>query len=201
MSASGTTTADVLLHPVRLRIVQTLLGGRELTTAQIQQDLGDVSAATVYRQVATLLQAGVLEVSGERKIRGVVERSYVLVAERASVSADDARSMSHEQHRAGFLTFVAALVADFDRYLGGDRVDLARDLAGYRQAAFYATDDETARMVDEIRAALAPLVAQQPVPGRRRRLLTTVLLPTGEQISPQTGGDRGSEGDPHGGER
>lgn len=182
MSASGTTTADLLLHPVRLRIVQALLAGRKLTTAQIQQELGDVSAATVYRQVATLLQAGVLEVSGERKIRGVVERSYVLVAERASVSADEARSMSHEQHRAGFLTFMAGLVADFDRYLGGGQVDLARDLAGYRQAAFYATDDETARVVDEIRAALAPLLAQQPVPGRRRRLLTTVLLPAGDPI-------------------
>ncbi len=184
MSASGTATADLLLHPVRLRIVQTLLGGRELTTAQIQQELGDVSAATVYRQLATLLQAGVLQVAGERKIRGVVERSYVLLVERASVSADDARSMSYEQHRTGFLTFMAGLVADFDRYLSGDRVDLARDLAGYRQAAFYATDDETARLVSQIRAAFAPLLAQQPAPGRRRRLLTTVLLPTGEPIPP-----------------
>ncbi len=187
MSASGTTTADLLLHPVRLRIVQTLLGGRELTTAQIQQELGDVSAATVYRQLATLLQAGVLQVAGERKIRGVVERSYVLLVERASVSADDARSMSYEQHRTGFLTFMAGLVADFDRYLSGDRVDLARDLAGYRQAAFYATDDETARLVDEIRAAFTPLLAHQPAPGRRRRLLTTVLLPAGEPIPPQAG--------------
>ncbi len=95
--------------------------------------------------------------------------------------------MSYEQHRTGFLTFIAGLVADFDRYLGGDRVDFARDLAGYRQAAFYATDEETARLVDEIRAAFAPLLAQPPAPGRRRRLLTTVLLATDRAV---TGSDR-----------
>ncbi|MEV6871554.1 helix-turn-helix domain-containing protein [Amycolatopsis sp. NPDC051128] len=44
-------TVDLLLHPVRLRIVQALSGGRELTTTQLCAGLPDVSKVTVYRQV------------------------------------------------------------------------------------------------------------------------------------------------------
>ena len=183
MSASRTTTADLLLHPVRLRIVQTLQG-RELTTAQIQHELPEVSAATVYRQVATLLAAGVLEVGGERKVRGATERSYVLVAARASVDPDEVRAMSPMQHRGAFLTFLAGLAADFDRYLEGEQLDLERDLVGYRQAAFYATDEETMQVINEIRSVLAPRLEQQPAHGRRRRLLSTVLLPATDPIAP-----------------
>ncbi|NUP32350.1 MAG: helix-turn-helix domain-containing protein, partial [Streptomycetaceae bacterium] len=44
--------ADLLLHPVRLRIVHAVSGGRELTTTQLCERLPDVSKVTVYRQVA-----------------------------------------------------------------------------------------------------------------------------------------------------
>ena len=46
-----TDSAGLLLHPVRLRIVQAFLGGRRLTTAQLRTALPDVSPATLYRQV------------------------------------------------------------------------------------------------------------------------------------------------------
>jgi len=182
-----TSTADLLLHPVRLRILQTLLGGRELTTAQLQQQLPDVSAATVYRQVATLVEAGVLEVAGERRVRGAVERSYALLPARASVDPEELRAMSAAQHRRAFLAFVAGVLADFDRYVEAGDVDFERDVVGYRQAAFYATDEEVRRGVEDVRAVLAPWLERKPAPGRRRRVLTTVLLPaTGPSPLPDT---------------
>jgi hypothetical protein len=39
-------SADLLLHPVRLRIVQALLGDRALTTGALAEELADVSPAT-----------------------------------------------------------------------------------------------------------------------------------------------------------
>jgi DNA-binding transcriptional ArsR family regulator len=186
-----TSTAELLLHPVRLRILQTLLGGRELTTTQLQQHLPDVSAATLYRQVATLVEAGVLDVVGERKVRGAIERTYTLLPARASVSAEELRAMSPAQHRRAFLAFVAGLLADFDRYLEVGRVDLERDLVGYRQAAFYATDEETQRVVEDIRAAVGPWMGNRPGSGRRRRVLTTVLLPAEEASEPTLPRDTG----------
>ena len=99
--------------------------------------------------------------------------------------------MSPAQHRRAFLAFVAGLLADFDRYLEVGHVDLERDLVGYRQAAFYATDEETQRVVEDIRATVAPWMGNRPGSGRRRRVLTTVLLPAEEASEPTLPRDTG----------
>ena len=58
------TTADLLLHPVRLRIVQAFLGDRALTTSDLAAELADIPPASLYRHVARLVDAGVLAVVG-----------------------------------------------------------------------------------------------------------------------------------------
>ncbi|GAA2644621.1 helix-turn-helix domain-containing protein [Dactylosporangium fulvum] len=173
----ATSSADLLLHPLRLRIVQSFLGERQLTTADLRRQLTDVPPATLYRQIAALVDGGVLEVTAERKVRGTVERTYRLRAEHASVTPDELAGMSADEHRAAFMAFVAGLLADFDRYLAAGGGDLLRDIAGYRQAGFYATDEELTEIVAAINRAVRPWIDAEPAAGRRRRILTTVLLP------------------------
>ena len=57
-------SADLLLHPVRLRIVQAFLGDRALTTAELGTELPDVPPASLYRHVGVLVEGGVLAVVG-----------------------------------------------------------------------------------------------------------------------------------------
>jgi hypothetical protein len=170
------TSAELLLHPVRLRIVQAFLGDRALTTGGLGELLPDVPTATLYRQVAVLADAGVLEVTAERRVRGAAERTYRLRVEAASVDADEAARLSPEDHRRAFTTFVARLLGDFDHYLDRGDVDPGRDRVGYRQAALHLTDDELDELVADLRAVITPRMALPPE-GRVRRLLTTVLLP------------------------
>lgn len=175
-------TADVLLHPVRLRIVQAFLGDRTLATADLRNALPDVPVASLYRHVALLADAGVLSVADERKVRGATERSFRLVLEGASLSPDDGAALSAGEHRHAFATFVASLLADFDRYLdraapAGARPDLARDRVGYRQAAVWVTDAEFDAMVGDLRSVLLARMANRPDGVRRRRLVSTVHLP------------------------
>ena len=54
-----------------------------MTTAELCARLPGVSQATVYRHVGTLADAGILEVAGEQRVSGFVERSYRLPQERA----------------------------------------------------------------------------------------------------------------------
>jgi DNA-binding transcriptional ArsR family regulator len=175
-------TADLLLHPVRLRIVQAFLGHRSLTTAELGAELTDVPPATLYRQVAALADAGVLAVVGERKARGTVERTYRLVLEAASVTQSEAAGMTVEDHRRAFAAFIAALLADFDRYLdrcGGDGAvpDLARDGVGYRLAGLWLSDEEYDGLLGDLRTAVASRMQNESGEGRRRRIVSTVLLP------------------------
>ena len=171
------TSADLLLHPVRLRIVQAFLADRALTTGQLRTELPDVSPASLYRHVALLVSAGVLSVVGERRVRGATERTYVLRTAAASVSLDELERMTRDDHRHAFMAFVAGLLGEFDRYLDRDDVDLLRDGVGYRMAAFWLDDAEAAALGRDLIRVLAPRLANPPSPGRRRRILGTVMLP------------------------
>ncbi|GGN31715.1 transcriptional regulator [Actinoplanes campanulatus] len=170
------TTAELLLHPVRLRIVQAFLGDRALTTLRLRELLPDVATATLYRQVATLAEAGVLEVAEERRVRGAAERTYRLRTGSALIDAAAAAQLTVEQHRAAFAAFAAGLLADYDRYLARGDIDLGRDLVGYRQAALHLTDDELGELITELAGVFARRMALPPE-GRTRRLLTTILMP------------------------
>ena len=82
-----------------------------------------------------------------------------------------------EEHRRMFMTFVAGLLADFDRYLERGDVDLLRDGVSYRLAGLWLDDAEFAQLMRELASVLQPRLASPPAPGRRRRILASVLLP------------------------
>jgi hypothetical protein len=170
------SSADLLLHPVRLRIVQAFLGDRALTTSQLRAELADVPAASLYRQVARLVNAGVLQVVAERRVRGAVERTYVLRLAAASIGLDEVASMSIEDHRQAFMAYVAGLLASANRYLQREKVDPVRDGVSYRMEGLWLDDGEYADMLRDLVRVLQPRLANAPRPGRRRRILATVLL-------------------------
>ena len=169
-------SADLLLHPVRLRIVKAFLGDRALTTSQLAAEISDVPAGSLYRHVAMLTQAGVLQVVAERRVRGAVERTYTMRAAAAQIGPDEAQVMTAEQHSQAFTAYVAGLLADAGQYLATNPADPARE-AGYRAGALWLTDEEFARLLVDLQAVFAPRLANAPAPGRRRRMFYTVYLP------------------------
>jgi hypothetical protein len=177
-------SADLLLHPVRLRIVQAFLGDRALTTTQLRAELPDVPAGSLYRHVAKLVDGGVLAVVSERRVRGALERTYVLRTSAARLSAKDIATMSRDEHRQAFLAFVAGLIGDVDRYLAREEIDPLRDGASYNLAAMWLDDAELAELARELYIVLQPRTANPPKPGRKRRILATVLLPGAEDDGP-----------------
>jgi hypothetical protein len=175
-------SADLLLHPVRLRIVQAFLGDLALTTGALAAQLADIPPATLYRHVARLVEAGVLQVVAERQVRGAVERTYVLRASAALITSDQIATMSVDDMRQTFMAFVAGLLGDVDRYLARDEVDPTRDGASFRLAGLWLDDTEYAALLAELMRVLQPAAANPPRPGRKRRILATVLLPGEEAV-------------------
>lgn len=169
-------SADLLLHPVRLRIVKAFLGDRALTTTQLAADIADVPAGSLYRHVGLLAKAGVLEVVAERRVRGTVERTYTLRLSAARIRPDEIAAMTGEEHAQAFMTFVAGLLADFDRYLERSEVDLRRDGVRYTTEALWLDDSEYADLIRELAAVLDKRRSFSHRPGRRRRLLSAVWL-------------------------
>lgn len=175
------TGADLLLHPVRLRIVQAFLGGRELTTTQLAVELEDVPAGSLYRHVALLMNAGILRVVAERRVRAVFERTYALRVFAAQVGPAEAAAMTRADHAHAFMTYVAGLLGDFDRYLAAGAPNPVRDGVRYCTSALWLTDNEYADFLRDFRVLLQPRLAHAPGNGRRRRMVSSVFLPAPQE--------------------
>jgi DNA-binding transcriptional ArsR family regulator len=171
------TKADLLLHPIRLRIIQAFMPPKRRTAQEIGAALPDVPPATLYRHLNKLAKGGVLAIVERRPVRGTTEKVYALLAGGAYLNPDDLATASKEDHLRYFTTFVASLLGDFARYLERGHVDLFADNVGYRQVPLYLSDEEFTHMVVALNVALAPLAANGPGPGRRRRMLSTVVMP------------------------
>ena len=168
---------ELLAHPVRLRIVHAMRGDRILTTAELSARLPDVSKAMLYRHVDLLASAGILEVAQERRVRGAVERRYRLRPDRAAITSEAGATLSPDDHWRVFATALAVLTAEFRAYLDREDADPVRDLVGYRQHAVWLSHEELQQLITELRAVIAPRLANQQTPDRARYLLSPILFP------------------------
>ncbi|MGW6199111.1 helix-turn-helix domain-containing protein [Kribbella sp. NPDC055110] len=175
MAESPTPVLDVLLHPIRWRIVQRVLG-REVTTTDLKRDLPDVPITTLYRHVAALIDAGYLTVVRERKIRGTTERTLTLDQTKVGrIDEREARAMTPDQHRQAFLMLLTRLAADFDRVVdSGDLYPRIHQL-GYSQLALYLSPDDMTAFRSAFAALIAPYLAESP--GKDRVVLSMFSLP------------------------
>ena len=168
---------ELLLHPVRIRIVNAFSGGQTRTTAELCARLADVSQATIYRHVALLTDAGVLQVVDARPVRGALERHYQIDRHRAQISHGEAAKMTREDHRMAFAAAMAALIADFGTYLDTAEADPISDGVGYRQIPVWLTDQERNELRDRLEQDLKAHFHNTSTPGRRHYLISPILIP------------------------
>lgn len=177
--------AELALHPVRIRILRAVAGAR-LTTHDLIELLPDIPQATLYRHLATLVKAGLVEVVEERKIRGAVERVYALPAEGATLDAAALATATPEEHARYFTAFVSSLLSEFSRYLSRERIDFAADGVGYHQLVLHLTDAELATFAADLNQVIGPLLRNEPGAGRVPRLLATIMLPADKPAATDT---------------
>lgn len=148
-----------------------------MTPLRLKDVLGDVPQATLYRHVNQLHEGGLLEVVDEQSVRGGVERTYGVVAEAVALGADDYHDASAEDHLRYFTTFLGTLIDAFGAYLDEGTGNFAADGVGYRQVPLWLTDDEFGEVTAALRDAVRPALDNAPTAERRRRLITTIVMP------------------------
>lgn len=169
-----TPIADVIMHPLRMRIIQQI-GAREVTTTALRDTLPDVPTATLYRHVAALVDAGIVAVVGERKIRGAVERTLALGERMAHVGHDELQAMDAERLRQGFLTYLGQIAERFDASLAAED-EGTRDYLGFGMTQLHVTTDDLAELQKRVGELLAPYLDADRKDARVVTL-ATILLP------------------------
>jgi len=170
---------DLILHPVRFRILEALTGAT-LTTQEIAERLPDVPKSSIYRHLRLLLGGEIVAVAGERPVRGVVEKTYRLDRP-LFLSADEIGGVTAEEHVRYFRTYAMTLIQGFAAYIDAvdGPIDMLADRAGYTETFFFATDAEFDRFGAALNEALRPLLDQIPADGRRKRKLAVITHPEG----------------------
>ena len=123
------------------------------------------------------LIAGNIQIVEERLVRGTVhEKVYTLSDTSTVLSPEQIAGASKDELLQYFLVFVSKLIGDHARYLDHKESGYYTD-AGYQQHPFFLSDEEFVQFVQELNATLVPWLKKGPAPRRRKRLLTTILIP------------------------
>ncbi|MEV0621508.1 helix-turn-helix domain-containing protein [Nonomuraea sp. NPDC050404] len=165
-----------VLHPVRIRVAQILALGPH-TGTELRQALPDVPYSTLYRHVRWLAGAGVIRVSGERKVRGAVEHTYELDEPAVQVAVPDPARMTAADHDRAVTAFVTGLMAQAHAYLEGEPEDPVADGLTYLTTQLWVDEEELALVRARLREIIAPLARSGPGPGRRQLTLGIVAVP------------------------
>jgi hypothetical protein len=169
------STSELVSHPVRVRILG-MIGPRQMTSKQIAEALPDVAQATLYRQIKTLHEAGILEVVGRRQVHGVVESTYAIKAGASHLTREEFASMSPEEHRTCLAILQGDALIALDRYLAQAEFDTTRDGMTYLAATMLLTDEE-ARAFRLDLLELLKGYRGRPAEGRRVRRITISTIP------------------------
>lgn len=177
---------DLLLHPVRTRIVNAFAGGVSLTTRDLCARLPRVPQATLYRHVARLAAAGILEIVDEQPVGGAVERHYRLNTTRATIPATAGRTMTRSRHRRAFGATVASLAADFDDYITRRDAKPFDDMVGYRHGTVWLSPTEVKALARDIQQLLAAHGNNRADGDRRPYRIGLILFPANDRAAPST---------------
>lgn len=169
--------ADLILHPVRMRIIQCLVGGTPRSAQQLQTSLPDVPQATLYRHLKKLSDAGVVAIAEERPNRGTVERWYTLPEHAAVLTANDMQEWSADDHLTYFMKFVSHMIGQYGRYIRRPDADLVEDGVSYRQITLQLTKEEHLQLLTSIRDLLLEAGKQEATPERRGMVYTFAVFP------------------------
>lgn len=111
--------ADILLHPVRMKIVRVLMTNSQngLTPLEMAKMIQDVPQATLYRHIQKLTDAGIIKVWKEEKVRAVMEKRYIVNIEDASLHPDEWKRYTIEEKLDYYSYYQLALFNQYQTYL------------------------------------------------------------------------------------
>jgi DNA-binding transcriptional ArsR family regulator len=107
---------ELLLHPIRGRIMMTL-AGRRLTTRQIATLLPDVPPPTLYRQLRLLLDGGAVQVVGEEGTGRAAQRLYARSEGAGELSREELQGADPAEVMEQYSSFLGVLLAQFQASL------------------------------------------------------------------------------------
>jgi DNA-binding transcriptional ArsR family regulator len=175
--------ADLILHPVRARIIVEV-SGRRITAKEIAESMPEIPMTTLYRHINALTDGGILAVVEENQVRGTVERVYALDREATDLTPEELSQMTREDYDQLFTLFVTSLLGDFSRYLDNrepENIDIVADGLKFGKVQLHLTEAEFEALQIQVYGAIESVVGNEPSPDRKPRIASVTFIPTGNE--------------------
>ena len=158
---------EVLIHPVRLSILQYLYIHKKATTSEIISSLPAVSKASIYNHIRLLEQNQIIEVVQENRIRGTIEKIYSL------------KKVAKNNDFNAILTFLLSLLSDFQKYYEKEP-DPTKDMLFAGRDYLLLTDAEYQQFIQE-HEKLSQKYYRKNSPGAKLRNISIISAPVNEK--------------------
>ncbi len=173
-----TSKADLLLHPIRMRIIQSLYSYQQLTPKQLLEILDDIPQATLYRQLKTLLDAELIYIVDSKQIRGAKEKVYAVNQENLGIPDQEIESTSPHELTKHFMAYQSNLLKEFERYVSANEPKhYKKDGLGFSQITLHLTENELEQFGKELKQLVGKYAQKQPSNHRVGRTFGTVNIP------------------------
>lgn len=131
-----TNDMNTILNPVRMRIIQSLITRKTITTNELCEFMGDIPKTTLYRHVRILIENNILAVVAEKKIRGSVERTLAL-------NLNSLTDLSTPENAAkNTFGFLMNIYARFEKYITANKDNIAKQKVFCSNTVMMMSDEE-----------------------------------------------------------
>ena len=162
---------EIMLNPVRMRIIQELAYGQSVTATELCEKISDVPRTTMYRHINILIDNNILSVVSEKKVRGSVERTIAL-----SISEITKHNTIENADQNAF-GFLMCNYAKFHNYFSGENADPAKDRIFMNNTMLMMSDTEFDQFLNEMRE-LVLKYNFKPADRRKPRDISIISSPS-----------------------
>jgi DNA-binding transcriptional ArsR family regulator len=135
---------NILLNPIRVRIIKVVAKKQNVTASEILENMKDVSRTTLYRHLNILIEADILTVVEEKKVRGSLERVMALNISKISENSQKA-DIPHETFQ-----FLMTIYAKFENYFKKDKRDSEKNMIFLNNTVMMMDDKEFENFISDL---------------------------------------------------
>lgn len=136
---------EIMLNPVRMRIIQELSTGGTITAKELCEKISDVPRTTMYRHINILIKSSILSVVSEKKVRGSLERTIALNITEIS------KHNTIENSAENAFGFLMSNYAKFHKYFNGKSPNTSKDKVFLNNTVLMMSDTEFDQFIEELR--------------------------------------------------
>ncbi len=164
-----------------MKIVMYLMNNDYATKKDLEEVTSDISQASLYRHLKSLVKNQILEIHSRKQKRGAYEKTYKLKFNPNYKLGEVIENGKPKEIYEIFYTFIMVQLIDFDNYLKTENFNLKEDRVGFRSFPLTLTDIEFDEMNKEIATILKKYMDISPKKNSRLRKFSINSVPIDEE--------------------